>query len=158
MYQSYQGKEAFFLGYKPVIMKTDTMRPLINKYDVVIVKKAKFSDVKEKNVVYFKSSDHSKSLEKTVRKTSEGFRLKQESKPKETLQVLTDKNLIGIGVFSIMTSFIFRQPVIFALGLGWLIVLCYFLKKGVIKYARKTKGKMGKFKESRHNEFEIKDI
>lgn len=130
LYKSYKSDDdIFFLGYKPIIMETDVMEPVIKKYDLVIVKKSNFKDIKEGSIVYFDSSEHTKSLEKITRKTPEGFRTKKEVMARESLQVLDENVFIGTALCLFKTSYIVENPIISGTVLLIVIALIILINK-----------------------------
>lgn len=130
LYKTYTTEEdVFFFGYKPIFMQTDVMEPNINRYDLVLIKKANFEDIKIGSIVYYDSSEHSKSIEKVTRKTDEGFRTKNEINARESLQVLTEDEFIGLALYLFNTSYIVNNPIISGVIFVVLIGLIFVLKK-----------------------------
>lgn len=151
LYKTYTTEEdVFFFGYKPIIMQTDVMEPSINKYDLILIKKADFNNLKVGSIVYYDSSEHSKSLEKITRKTDEGFRTKNEINARESLQVLTEDEFIGLAICLFNTSYIINNPIISGVILVLLIALIFVLKKfNILSRLRDKIEKRRKYNENK---------
>lgn len=116
--------EASILGIKPVLMKSETMKPDINPYDIAIVKlKDKAEDVNDGKYLYFTGNLMDRSIEKVVRHLSDGtIETIKSNKNKPSQLLLEDENILGEVLFVIPVKGVAIVTPILLLGLAVLNV------------------------------------
>lgn len=134
LYKTYTDEKytAFFFGYKPILMKTNNLSPLINKGDIVIIKKTDFNNIKKDNYIYFKANEFQNSIEKVTRVTEEGLKTTKMSNNKESLHIITKPELLGLGVFVFNISFFVKNPLI-TLIMAIIVFLLIYIINIIVK-------------------------
>lgn len=139
LYKSYVlGEEAFFFNYKPVLEQSGNLKPVINKNDVVIVKRQdEISDFKEGEYILFKSNEYQTSIEEITRFTEDGMKTKKSSG--ESLGFITDKDVLGKGIYVLETSKIIQNPLKSVSIVAIIILAIIFIDKGIEYIIRRKK-------------------
>ena len=140
IYKSYNTEEVqFFLGYKPVVVSTDSMGPTLNKYDIVLVKKQNFNQAKEGQVVYFTAEENIRSLER-ITKIEEGYiNTKKDILRKDSLKAVRPDDFLGVGLGAIRVSYFLNNPVITGISAIIIGLVLFIIRNLVIDSKLKKK-------------------
>lgn len=85
--------ELYIFNRKPIIVQTDTMEPVIRKGSMVVVKKAKIEDIKDRDVIAYRLDDRI-IVHRAFIKNGE-LRTKADTDKRYDFYKINDDNLIG---------------------------------------------------------------
>ncbi len=94
-----------FMGYKPLIVLSSSMKDEIRAGDLVIVKMVDSSTLKEKDIIAYRNSDNTATLHRIIDiKTENGvikYVTKGDNSPSVDSEIVTSKNIEGLFLFKI---------------------------------------------------------
>ncbi len=149
-------KEAFLLGYRPVIVKSGSMEKTMLVDSIVVIKKAKFEDVKKNDIITF-AFDQNFITHRVIDVTSKGLVTKGDNNNVTDQRLVTESDFIGKEV----VIFNWTAPVVndfksnpLTAAIRWILVpialicLVIFVLVVLIRILRKIKAPQEKIKKS----------
>ena len=92
----------YLIGIEPFVVESGSMQPTIQVGSLSFVNKnIKYNDIKENDIIAFKSPNGAKVTHRVIKITTEGFETKGDSNNKSDGISTTESNYIGKNVFSI---------------------------------------------------------
>lgn len=132
------GKPAFFFGLKPVLVQSDTLSPEIKKGDIVLIQNKDMQNIQKNEYIYFFANERTKTIERVVRTSDEGFRTQKNDSNKESIIVVNKDKYIGTGIMVFHTAILFEKPII-ALIILIILILLYIVISGYVKMFKSKK-------------------
>ena len=92
----------YFVGIEPFVVESGSMQPTIQAGSVSFINKnIKYNNIKENDVIAFKSTNGAKVTHRVIKITKQGFETKGDSNNKSDGISTTQSNYMGKNIFSI---------------------------------------------------------
>ena len=93
----FRSEDAYFLGYKPYIVASESMSPAIEKYALVLVKNGGYDDVKTGDVIAYKADQigGKSALHRVIDVTSDGLITKGDANKINDERLVTEDSFMG---------------------------------------------------------------
>ena len=92
----------FLIGIEPFVVESGSMEPSIKTYSLVMINKhANYDDIKENDVIGFKSETGARVIHRAIKITAEGIETKGDANEVSDGISVTKSNFIGKNLFSI---------------------------------------------------------
>lgn len=144
----------YFIGIEPYVVESGSMQPTIQTGSLSFVNKnTKYNDIKENDIIAFKSSNGARVTHRVIKITKEGFETKGDSNNKSDGISTTESNFIGKNIFFIpklgkVVKFMqTTKGRIILVSIIIAILLCGFFMSDDKKSEDSKKGKGKRFKD-----------
>ncbi|WP_060672799.1 signal peptidase I [Rossellomorea vietnamensis] len=128
-YQAQQnpGKIPSLFGYKPLTVLTNSMEPKISAGDMIFVKEKDAADVKEKDIITFRTADQKVITHRVVEITPEGMITKGDNNNVEDSWKVTSDSLLGKVAFILPNAGYVAKFISSKLGFSLFVLLPFLL-------------------------------
>jgi len=131
----------FIFGYKPQMIKSDSMAPELYVNSLIMTKQVPFTDIKENDIITFKTDDGLYFCHRVRGITSAGFVTKGDNNRSVDSKIVREENYLGkvVGQTNLIPEFLetFKRPtfarvftfIVFPLAVAGVIVFASILLK-----------------------------